>query len=686
MSGIEFIVATVLALVPIALETYDRSGRVFEVFSVSKQYPREVLTLEVKLAAQRTIFRNNTINLLTAITKDRVRVQEVMNNPSSQSARMGLVMATVYQHQVDALDESFVACRQVAEQIHNTLQLLCHQSDAFRAEVGDKQEVRLRVNFLQMAGLIKQQKMSTSDWLKHIRTRFKLGLNKPQIKGAIEELRDSNRDFGLITEQITKALQETLNEDKDDAALTHKSARSLNILQRYHRVRYASKALYSTLQVRWMCTSHRSHSFDVRILDCDAAKGKNSLAEYVTCELAITHDGSAFTSGGPLRLEIEQACESDDEDISSKKAVKDNRTVQQLTTVLETNAERFKLVKPTPSTTKVRKLFKGFRKDKQQQPGPSTSGPQLPNPPQSLTELHVDKPTSKIAKSSSFSDLSLVDDFCKKFHKVSTDCIDRSLLGSWKGPHAQWFCTPPAPQTALGKSQSISDIIHWIAEEPVLRSLPRPLLVELAGSMAEGIMQFYSTPWLVPTNLGQTLRYFNPGESSAAAIQLKGPYFMAQLECKRAKGKMPVRPTSTGPLPAGESAPQNREKRTVDFTEARNKLLFNFGILLLEIGYGRPWHDLKQSVGKTPPTRTAVEGKKKMLSDYQAAEKLAQLLVNQMGLTYPKIIKKCLGCDFGLGETDLDNEDLQRRFLEDVVSGLQRLRDHMREMNFAPLG
>jgi hypothetical protein len=117
-----------------------------------------------------------------------------------------------------------------------------------------------------------------------------------------------------------------------------------------------------------------------------------------------------------------------------------------------------------------------------------------------------------------------------------------------------------------------------------------------------------------------------------------------------------------------------------DFTEAWNKLLFNFGILLLEIGYGRPWHELKQSAAKTP----TAAGEK--LSDYRAAEKLAQLLVNQMGLTYPKIIKKCLGCDFGLGETDLDNEDLQRRFLEDVLSGLQQLREHMREMNFAPLG
>ena len=90
-----------------------------------------------------------------------------------------------------------------------------------------------------------------------------------------------------------------------------------------------------------------------------------------------------------------------------------------------------------------------------------------------------------------------------------------------------------------------------------------------------------------------------------------------------AKGTM--RPTSTGPLPVGEAAPCYRDARAIGFTEARNELLFNFGILLLEIGYGRPWHELKQSMAK-PPTAA---GEK--LSDYRAAEKLAQLLVNQMG-------------------------------------------------------
>jgi hypothetical protein len=83
MSGIEFIIGTVLAAVPIALEAYDRSNRVFEVFSVFRQYSREVLTLEAKLSAQRTIFRNNAINLLRAITRDRATVQDIVSQPSS---------------------------------------------------------------------------------------------------------------------------------------------------------------------------------------------------------------------------------------------------------------------------------------------------------------------------------------------------------------------------------------------------------------------------------------------------------------------------------------------------------------------------------------------------------------------------------------------------------------------------
>jgi len=418
-----------------------------------------------------------------------------------------------------------------------------------------------------------------------------------------------------------------------------------------------------------MCSSHNSHSFDVRIIDSDPGNGKakslDSVSHYVTFELTITHDGSSYASKEPLRLEVEQACESDDEVPIPHPAIKDTANMQQLTTVLETNSDKFKLQSPATSTHRLRKLFKGFRKDKQELSRTPLTTPAVPVITQALAGFHIASPTSMTARASTTSDLSQVDDFYIKFHEVMTECIGRSLLGSWRGPHAQWYCVSPAPPTAMGTSQSLSDLIRWISEEPVLRSLPRLILVELAGNVAEGIMQFYKTPWLVPTSLGQNVRCFSPTGSSATAVQLKGPYFMARLDSSQSKGKM--RATTTGA--------RNPVEQTADFTDARNKLLFNFGILLLEIGYGKPWHELKQTVARMP---TATGGK---LTDYRAAEKLAQLLVNQMGLTYSKIIKKCLGCDFGLGEMDLNNEDLQRRFLEDVVLGLQQLKEVMGEAN-----
>ena len=481
------------------------------------------------------------------------------------------------------------------------------------------------------------------------------------MEKAITELRDFNKDFELITQQTTRMLEGILNDQKEEFHLHRKSARYLNTLQRYHRVRFASKALYSTLQVRWMCPSHPSHVFDLRIIDNAAriGKGKGPLNQNITCELAITHDDASLAAYGPLRLEIEQACEEEDDDMGFEEDGHHGGNMQQLTTILETSADTFTLTRPAKSVRIDRYAKAGMK---------GTTG--VPDLTQPFAGLQLDEPASTVAVAASPArDLGQLEDFCKTFHEVTMDSLGRSLLGILKDPHAQWFYLSP-PQTPLGTSQSLSDMIAWIAKEPLLRSLPRPRLVELAGDLAEGIMQFYSTPWLTQASLGQNVRIFHPSDPSLDSIRLNGPYFMARLET-RAKGKM----KATSALDESVSEGGSR----ADSAGARNKLLFNFGILLLEIGFGQPWHELKQAVSKTTTTGQP-------LTDYRTAEKLAQLLVNRMGLTYPKIIKKCLGCDFGLGETDLDNEDLQRRFLEDVVLGLQQLGEHMREMNLYPLG
>ncbi|KAK3363138.1 hypothetical protein B0T25DRAFT_468891 [Lasiosphaeria hispida] len=624
MSGIEFIIATALAAIPLSLEAFDRSGRAFEAISVFRHHSREILTLDARLGTQKAIFRNTSSNLLFVITKDRSNVQEVVSRPSG-AAKKALGLSPGYELRrlgVNALEESFVACHQTVHQIEMTLQELCLKVQEFHSEVD---LARADVN---------------AEWLTMMKARIKLSLNKPRIDRAISKLQKTNQDFELIANQIIRSLDQITEEQKNEGVTQRKSARYLNMLQRYHQVRSASTALYSTLELRWTCSTH--HLIDLRIADNDT-RGASSR---VTCELCISHHDMG--SKTPLRLQVEHALDEDNNEVDDADWG-GNSHWKNLETGLQSSADKFKLASPLKTEAGLQ-CVKAVRI--------IDVAPQIPQ-----FSPHL------VAAIEPENDLGPVENFCETFHRGANNlnCLERPLLGVLRSPHTQWFYLSP-PQVPLGTSRPLSNMIAWIAEEPIVRSLPRRQLVELAGNVAEGIMQFYSTPWLTShVNLGHTVRLFYPDGLSAQQLEIqpKQPYFMARVEGPpKAKGKQKLVET---------------DETMLDFSSARNKLLFGFGILLIEIGYSKPWHVLKQSIS----TSTTAGGQ---LSDYRVAEKLAQSLVNEMGLTYSKIAKKCLGCDFGLGETDLDNEDLQRKFLEDVVSGLGQLTRQMREMNMYPLG
>ncbi|KAK1757096.1 hypothetical protein QBC47DRAFT_443878 [Echria macrotheca] len=276
--------------------------------------------------------------------------------------------------------------------------------------------------------------------------------------------------------------------------------------------------------------------------------------------------------------------------------------------------------------------------------------------------------TATAATASSDSSSPAAEDFCRSFHSASPTA--RTLLKSFTGPRAEWFSVPPEPDVPL--IQSLSDIVRWIAENHVVRSLARPLVVDIAGNVAEGIMQLYSTPWLVSSDLGRHVRYFRCHSGAAeAGVQLSGPYFSVLIE----RGTTQAEPRRNRGRP-------NRVAAT-RFTDVRNELLFNLGVLLLEVGFGKPWEELKRDVNDAERVSNIAGASNTELvgvSNYQAAEKLALLVVRPMGPVYSRVVRKCIGCDFGLGETDLDSEDLQCRFVEHVISALKKLRQDMEDM------
>lgn len=90
-----------------------------------------------------------------------------------------------------------------------------------------------------------------------------------------------------------------------------------------------------------------------------------------------------------------------------------------------------------------------------------------------------------------------------------------------------------------------------------------------------------------------------------------------------------------------------------------NPLLFELGVILLELAFSTPFESLRQQQSLLDPSNP-------MAASYLAALQLADEVGIHLGAGFASIVKKCLRCDFGYG-TELDHPALQTRLYEEVV-------------------
>ena len=102
-----------------------------------------------------------------------------------------------------------------------------------------------------------------------------------------------------------------------------------------------------------------------------------------------------------------------------------------------------------------------------------------------------------------------------------------------------------------------------------------------------------------------------------------------------------------------------------------NMLLFDLGVMLLELAYNAPFQSLRQC-------ETLLVSSETTASDFVAAISLADEVGISLGAGFAAIVKKCLRCDFGY-ENNLGHPALQARLYEDVVCKLERLEDGFRK-------
>lgn len=495
--------------------------------------------------------------------------------------------------------------------------------------------------------------MTESDNWADFRDRCEVALGVRIRENCLKKLRTLNGDFRDARENVTALLQRLTHAGNGLVTLRRGPTDNARTLRNYHQARLASSALYSTLS-GWRCRSNHSHLFQARVLN-------HSSDGIVHFELLAEKEANPISNPRePLLVQVEQACGAKTADTGALPLViqqlQEHKTNQPLATNTQFRHKKSRRIKVhiTKMSSRLKTLV--YSQSRSRAQSPAEQVPRLGNnPPTAVPEESKTKDLSPDPVR-----LSGFEDFCAKIKDTTADTPRRSYLGSWTEPsetQAQWYTVP-----FTGSLRSLHDLLSWMVEgsaaNNTLCELTPECKIGLAHDVAKGIMQFYKTPWLASRQLSTSICGTALEPSPTTTAWVGHLYFVCQMDPK-------INPRGISPSAAPETG-------TFALAEAENELLFNLGILLLEFGFGKPWVNLKRDF-----LQLEAPGHTGTISDTRIAVALAQRVSLRIGPRYMQIVKKCLRCDFGTGDTDLDREELQRCFLNDVVGGLQKLHADM---------
>ncbi|KAL6918830.1 hypothetical protein ACHAP8_008570 [Fusarium lateritium] len=631
MSGFE-IVGVVLGGIPIVLEAYNRYQTVSKTFSGFRQHSRALSRLDTILNAQKTIFRGDVTKLLTAVTKDGEKARSLISGERSWD---DLGIRGLDHTRAETLRDAFGSWKATLDEIHDSLQAICSEVEGFR---------------------VSSTKPTQGLSVEIFRKQFKLCVKKDIVQEAIEDLRSFTSDFNRITSQIIDELKDPgFASSSPDQPATCTKPSYWNSLEMYRQIRAASSSLYETLALRWSCALHQRHVASIAFQEGNKPP---QLGKGIKFEAVVTPSESEIS---PLWLEIE--CVDDTRayqpSSNSSPVVKPELDKNWLNVVdtLEKHSQPLALesAQRTPNklsgqsisyqtltTTKITKVVR-FQA--------------LSLKPNELEDLNESQQDDAHQDDTQFKNLEVIDDICQHFQTTHSAC-EPTYVGYIQHSGLYRFYVPSSPRFPTNSQMSLAEMISWVAEDEFSRILPRSAMAQIASSLACAVLQYHSTPWLPEMWQSRHVQFFGIKDwlEDSTNLSLTSPYFKVEFSKADITGK-------------GKDAAVS-----LPYDAVRNEVLFSFGLVLLELGYSKPWRILRRGVLRNLPAKKQV--------DYHAAEKLAQspMLRNRMGPRYTTIVRKCLGCDFGLGENNLENEELQGIFLIDVVNALQEAARGLREL------
>ena len=465
------------------------------------------------------------------------------------------------------------------------------------------------------------------NWRSRVATKLKFSFSESGLRQLIKDLRILNKTFLTLSNQAARL-------DSHYGMVPQQNESAIDIdtvnheMRKFHRVQRASQILHDALSRA--CSLHPEHVVQLCLLTKCTGDGRGICKTRFTLAFSRTESQSyASLAIDPMRSQPRSSCDMIWFEIES---VTGNSG--------KTREDRYNKDNERPPL-----------KDISQQPKWDKSAIELPTALEtSSTSLTQVKPTEPEPKRNQT--------LCMHLSQISVSPTGSYVYTLEQIRGCKHFVHGPVNLSASQSSVSLAQLVTHGSGEKASSQLPQYQRLSHAKALALAVLQFHTTPWLPESWKSDNV--FFCGTSKGESQQYHGdavPHLNATLAPAKSTAMSGSQTTKPLTLPAGV---------------VPNLLLFDLGIMLLELAYNAPFQALRQQ-------ETLLESANTAVADFTAALRLADEVGVFLGAGFAAIVKKCLRCDFGSG-TSLDNPALQARLYEDVVCKLDRLEEGFRKL------
>ena len=454
-------------------------------------------------------------------------------------------------------------------------------------------------------------------------TKLKFSFSEPGLRQLIKDLRILNKTFLTLSNQAARLdCHYDASPQQNDSAMNIYNVN--HEIEKFQRVQHASQVLHDALSRA--CNLHSEHAVQLCLLAKCISDGRD------ICKTRFTLTFS--------RIESPSDASPENDKIKSSQSAKPCDMIWLEIESVTGSHGKMREDRERPPLNDISQC-------PNQEKSVAPSSTNIATSSTSLAQVHPRNPEPENYQN-----------LCMHLSQISVGTAGSYVYTLEQIHGCKHFVHGPVSKSGSRSFISLAQLITQGPGEKASTELPQYQRLSHAKALTLAVLQFHTTPWL--SESWKSDNVFFSGSSEGGSQRPQGDA-VPHLNATVPPAKNMARSSSSTATPSISPA-----------SVVPNLLLFDLGVMLLELAYNAPFQALRQQGALLEYASTAV-------ADFTAALGLADQVGVFLGAGFAAIVKKCLRCDFGCGNS-LDHPALQARLYEDVVCKLERLEEGFRKL------